>query len=187
MTGKLPHVLSPTFQVFAVAHVRVSRGLMLVLIALLVGFGHGSAKATHEGPWPSDLKVSCWMKPRNDNYDPNPCYLVGDFDQDGRPDRAEQVVETSRVGGKGRKGIRVKFANGQQCVIGAGEEMTGGERDDKVDDLSSIDVWELARASDKYHPLPKRPVDGLKLINTEGGGYFVYWYQRKPRWIFIND
>lgn len=110
-----------------------------------------------------------------------PCEIKGDFDGDGKPDRAILVQSKD-----GKKGVQFRFANGKNKVIGAGNKTGNGG-----DDFSWLDHWELhtgpiEQGADAKSP-PKVKGDTLKLEKTESASGIVYWNGTGFKWYQQGD
>lgn len=131
------------------------------------------------------LKVTCWTKPIPEAVEyrnQNPCKLTGDFDGDGRPDTAEQVVE---AGGKQRRGVQVSFASRRTSVLGAGVEIGNGG-----DDFSWMDAWRVMPGKEWKDIWTERPLPSGDVLLVESWGNasgLIGWVKGRPRWVQGDD
>lgn len=106
-----------------------------------------------------------------------PCTLAGDFDGDGKPDRAILVAEGA---GARRAGIAVLFANGRAVRLGAGVTVGSGG-----DDFSWMDHWHLlphAQAAREWGGAPMLAGDALWVERSEAASALLGWARGRFRW-----
>jgi hypothetical protein len=124
---------------------------------------------------PIDARVPSWTAVLEhhrrdcDAFKAPPCELVGDFDGDGKKDRAVKIRErTTR-----RAGIAIRWASGEVSIIGAGVASRQLSTDVSLDgielswsvveeDLEFLQRWSIARRAGTgfVEAGPPRPVGG---------------------------
>jgi hypothetical protein len=110
-----------------------------------------------------------------------PCEIKGDFDGDGKVDRAILVQDKD-----GKRGIEFKMANSKHYVIGAGNLIgSGGEN------FSWMDHWQIhqgtiQQGADDAKP-PKVKGDSLLLEQTRSASGIVYWNGSQFEWYQQGD
>jgi len=110
-----------------------------------------------------------------------PCEIHGDFDGDGKADSAVLVKSSD-----GKKGIRIKLANGKVFFVGSGNPTGSGG-----DDFSWMDKWSLTTGpilqGAGEEPPPKAPGDHLLVERTEAASGMLYWNGSKFDWYQQGD
>jgi hypothetical protein len=110
-----------------------------------------------------------------------PCEIKGDFGGNGKIDHATLVEDSD-----GRRGIRVKMANGKSYVIGAGNAIGSGGAN-----FDWMDHWEIHHGAiqqgvDEGKP-PKVKGDSLLLQQTNSASGIVYWNGSDFEWYQQGD
>lgn len=119
------------------------------------------------------IKDVCYIKP---------CQIKGDFDGDGKIDRA--VLVQDKIG---NKGIEIRFANRKTVLIGAGEVIGNGGLN-----FDWMDHWELYRGKIVPGPTETEKIksikgDALYLAKTNSASGVVYWDGSQFHWIQQGD
>lgn len=110
-----------------------------------------------------------------------PCEITGDFDGDGKADKAVLIQNA-----EGKRGIQFRLANGRRYVVGAGSPAGNGG-----DDFNWMDHWELhhgamQQGADEMAP-PKVNGDSVLLVKTESASGILYWNGSKFAWYQQGD
>jgi opacity protein-like surface antigen len=110
-----------------------------------------------------------------------PCEIKGDFNGDGKIDRATLVEN-----GDGQRGIQIKVADGKIFVIGAGNAIGSGGAN-----FDWMDHWEIHHGAiqqgvDEGKP-PKVKGDSLLLEQTNSASGIVYWNGSGFAWYQQGD
>ncbi len=106
-----------------------------------------------------------------------PCSIQGDFDGDKKEDTAE-LVENQH-----QRGIRVKFGNGKEVLVGAGNKEIKG-----LNDLKWMNTWELHKGPIEKATLkgskkaPTAKGDTLKLSEEYATSGTLYWDGKEFKW-----
>jgi hypothetical protein len=105
-------------------------------------------------------EFSCGPNPSETQCGLDPCEIDGDFDGDGKMDRA--ILFTL----KGKRGIHFVMGNQMTYIVGGGVPIGNGG-----DDLNWMDRWELHRGDIQ----PKVKGDSLLVEKTESASAIIYW------------
>lgn len=119
----------------------------------------------------ADVTPKCFIKP---------CEIRGDFDGDGRSDRAVLVQNKA-----GQKGIEVRFAGGKTALLGAGVEVGSGG-----DDFNWMDAWRLHQggiSAGDGRPGPRPKGDSLSVEKSDSASGILYWNGRRFEWAQQGD
>lgn len=120
------------------------------------------------------LRAACWL---------DPCRLSGDFDGDGKPDRAVLVEAPG-----GRRGIAFLHAGGDVTVVGAGHAIGNGG-----DDFHWMDEWHVMGAGERASlreidpTLPRGAGDALHVAKREAASAMIHWTGRGYAWHQLGD
>jgi hypothetical protein len=120
-----------------------------------------SVRAAVEKAFGASVQVQCYLKP---------CALVGDFDGDGKPDRAVLVSDQMN-----RRGVAVLFASGASTLLGAGHPIGNGG-----DDFEWADEW-------KFAPKGAKQRHDAFIISSESGGGLLSWTKNGFVWTQRGD
>jgi hypothetical protein len=110
--------------------------------------------------------------------DLNPFFQTGDFDGDGRPDLAIQIIRKDNH----KRGIAIPHrSSGAVDILGAGNPMGNGG-----DDFSWLWVWRVQPRKATTDPrLTAR--DQLYVESPESAGGVIWWNGRRYIWIQAGD
>lgn len=113
----------------------------------------------------------------------NPFYLQGDFDGDGSRDTAVLIKHTKTA----KVGVAIVFKAGKVRILGAGQDMGGGESD-----LDWMDAWHvepkgMVQQGASEEPPPRLKGDGIMAIKTESASRLIYWDGKRFRWYQQGD
>jgi hypothetical protein len=110
--------------------------------------------------------------------------ISGDFNGDGRPDRAVLIVDPVQS----RRGIMIQIYGTENVfILGAGIDFGNGG-----DDFFWLERWQLVtsrsiRPGAYEHPPPKLVGDALKLERPGVASGLVYWLNDQFYWYQLAD
>ena len=110
-----------------------------------------------------------------------PCEIKGDFDGDGKQDRAVLVENGSQ------KGIQFKFATGSTALIGAGENIGSSGADMEWMDHWHLYKGKIEQGATKTNPPPNTKGDSILVEKSASASGVVYWDGSKLKWYQQGD
>lgn len=167
---------------------------------VLVSGGLATAQGDHEkhpqGHLPEDARVRLEKSGTLVHYDladnPNPPYLNGDFDGDGRPDYAISVInKTTKKHGiaiirSSMAAVDVLGAGGTKLRVGSGPDAY------LLEDFDWMDEWHVQSKATASKELGRKVAalmrgDGIVVEKSESASGLVYWDGKRWLWRQMGD
>jgi hypothetical protein len=136
---------------------------------LLILFFSTSVFAANENPY----TVDCYLKP---------CELRGDFDGNGKADRAVLVKNKD-----GQKGLQIElYGIKKPSIVGAGYNIGNGGNDYAWMDKWSLHKGTIAQGAGEGPP-PSVKGDSILIEKTGSASAMIYWDGKKFLWYQQGD